>query len=86
MRLRPDVQMSWMPSHRSKAEALQLGILEARHIGKQKADEFAKLAARMVDAPGDLLALHVLHSQSAERVASTVAAIQLRAVAGPHSH
>ena len=78
VRLRPDVQMSWMPSHRSKAEALQLGIPEAWHIGNQKADEFAKLAARMVDVPSDLLAQHVLHGQSAERVASTVAAIQLR--------
>ena len=78
VRLRPDVQLKWMPSHRSKAEALQLGIPEAWHIGNGKADEFAKMAARMVDLPDELLVQHCQHSQRAERVASTVAAIQLR--------
>ena len=72
VRLRPDVQMSWMPSHRSKAEAMQLGTPEAWHIGNAKADESAKLAA------SDLLEQHVQHRAAAERVASTVAAIQLR--------
>jgi hypothetical protein len=47
-------------------------------VGNSKADEFAKMAARMVDVPGVLLKQHVQHSQLAERVASTVAAIQLR--------
>jgi ribonuclease HI len=76
--LRPDVLMSWMPSHRSKAEAMQLGIPEAWHIGNAKADELAKLAARMVDMPSDLLEQHLQHRAAAERVATTVAAIQLR--------
>ena len=67
-----------MLSHRSKAEAMQLGIPDAWHIGNGKADESAKLAARMVDMPSDLLAQHVQHRAAAERVASTVAAIQLR--------
>jgi hypothetical protein len=58
VKLRPDVQVEWMPSHRSKAEALQLGIPEAWHIGNAKADEFAKMAARMVDLPGELLVQH----------------------------
>ena len=58
VRLRPDVQLKWMPSHRRKAEALQLGIPEAWHIGNGKADEFAKVAARMVDLPDELLVQH----------------------------
>ena len=57
---------------------MQLGIPEAWHIGDAKADELAKLAARMVDVPSDLLEQHLQHRAAAERVATTVAAIQLR--------
>ena len=57
---------------------MQLGIPEAWRIGNGKTDESAKLAARMVEMPSDLLAQHVQHRAAAERVASTVAAIQLR--------
>ena len=75
---RPDVQLRWMRSHRSGAEALRLGISEEWRIGNDQADELAKAAARWIDLPEHLMQQHVQHRSRADRVAGTVAEIQLR--------
>ena len=78
IRDRPDVELQWMRSHRSRAEALRLGISENWRIGNDKADELAKQAAGWVDLPEHLMQQHLRHSCCAERFADTVATIQLR--------
>ena len=82
LRARPDVQCHWMPSHRSGAEAERLGIPEAWHKGNGEADERAKQIARERDVPAVLLASHAQNLETAERVARTVAAIQLKRLQG----
>ncbi len=57
---------------------MRLGISESWHVGNGKAEGLAKLAARQRDLPQDLLHQHRDHGQLAERVAATVAAIQVR--------
>ena len=71
-----------MPSHRSGAEAERLGIPEAWHKGNGEADERAKQIARERDVPAVLLASHAQNLETAERVARTVAAIQLKRLQG----
>jgi hypothetical protein len=44
-----------MRSHRSRAEALRLGISEEWRIGNDKADEVAKQAAGWIDLPEHLM-------------------------------
>jgi len=78
MEARPDVQMRWMRSHRSQAEARALGISEEWRVGNERADQVAKDAARWVDLPDKLLQQYQRRRDLAERVAGTVGAIQLQ--------
>ena len=77
-RLRPDVRVRWMPSHKTPDELSDLGVPRHWHAGNAEADERAKAAARQQDVPEELLQQYRVHAQQAERVANTVAAIQLR--------
>jgi hypothetical protein len=75
---RPDVRCRWMPSHHSEAEAVKLGIPAAWHAGNAEADERAKEVSMQRDLPPNLLRRYNEHVSTAERVAATVAAIQLK--------
>ena len=77
-RLRPDVRVRWMPSHKTPDELSDLGVPRHWRAGNAEADERAKAAARQQDVPEELLQQYRVHAQQAERVANTVAAIQLR--------
>jgi hypothetical protein len=78
MELRPDVDLRWMRSHCGQEEAHLLGISEVWRVGNDKADSLAKQAAGWVDLPEGLMQQHRRHCDPAERIAGTVAAIQLR--------
>ncbi len=66
-----------MRSHRSEEEALAAGHTPAWHEGNARADEAAKAAARAHDVPVPLLSRFRQHVEQAEKVAATVAYIQL---------
>ena len=78
LKARPDVQCSWVPSHKSEAEARKLGITEEWRQGNEQADAWAKKVSAERDLPAVLLASHAQNLAVAERVAHTVAAIQLK--------
>ena len=73
LRARPDVQCSWMPSHKSEAEAKQLGIPAGWHRSAGQADEAAKQISAEKDPPA-LVDSHMVNMAVAKRAPSTVAA------------
>ena len=66
-----------MRSHRSAEEARLAGYPAAWHEGNARADTAAKAEALAQDVPQQLLGRFRQHEEQAERVANTVAAIQL---------
>ncbi len=78
LRPRPDLHCSWMPSHRTAAEAAKMAIPEAWHRGNYEADDRAKQASLARDLPAVLLASHVAKRAVAEKVAAIATAIQLK--------
>jgi hypothetical protein len=73
----PTARCAWMRSHRSAEEARVAGYPVAWHEGDAMADAAAKAEALVQDAPQQLLGSFRQREELAERVASTVAAIQL---------
>jgi hypothetical protein len=73
----PTARCVWMRSPRTLEEARTAGYPPAWHEGNAKADAAAKAVALAHDVPPQLLGHFRRHTEQAERVASTVAAIQL---------
>ena len=71
-----------MPSHLTQEEHVTRGRPAGWHVGDCNADEAAKAAARRADLPAALLASHRHNREVAARVASTIAAIQLKRLKG----